>query len=175
MIPADTHPADLVMPILTHPDARLNEIARDAEPGEEMADLLTRMVITLGPGPDTNGHWRGVGLAAPQVGRLVRAIVVHEPHTGKLWCMLNPRIVERSGVTISDDEGCLSVPGLTVRVRRPASVRVEGITAHGEPLKTGLVTGLTARTFVHEIEHLNGMTLARFSAPRTKRRLQAYP
>lgn len=161
--------ADYVLPILEYPDPALAQVCEDAEPGDDIRDLLVRMLVTIGPRPDSDGRWTGAGLAAPQVGRNVRAIVVHDDVTGQVWAMLNPRIVERSGTTTTEPEACLSCPGITVPVTRSWSVRVVGLTAGGEPLDTGLVKGFVARTFQHEIDHLNGVTLAMRTPPRRKR------
>lgn len=167
----DTDPASLVLPILTYPDPRLAMVCEDAEPGHAMADLLTQMLITIGPRPDTNGAWTGQGLAAPQVGYNVRAIVAHCTETGKVWAMLNPRIVERSGTMTTELEECLSCPGVTVPVKRSWSVRVEGLTGYGEKLSTGLVRGPVARCFQHELDHLDGRTIATHTPPRRKHHL----
>ena len=164
-------PGDFVLEILEFPDPRLAVVCEDAVPGQAMVDLLTRMVVTMGPRPDSNGRWLGVGIAAPQVGVNVRAIVVHDTVTGQVWAMLNPRIVERSGLHTTETEECLSCPGVSVPVRRAYSVRVEGVTALGEPMSTGVVKGLTARTFQHEIDHLNGRVIATHTPPRRKRHL----
>ena len=167
-------PSTFVLPILHYPDARLAEVCEDAIPGPEMVDLLARMLVTIGPRPDSHGRWIGLGLAAPQVGCSVRAIVVHDASTGVAWAMINPRIVSRSGTTTTEHEECLSCPGVSVPVKRSWSVRVEGSTAVGEPMAAA-VSGAVARTFQHEIDHLSGVTLATRTPPRTKRRLNHAP
>lgn len=104
---------------------------------------------------------RGMGLAAPQIGVGKRVIVVGGPHFGKLengeelrLAMVNPSAVEVSDVE-TEEEGCLSLPGLRVDVPRPTKCRVIYLTPNREP-KTIEAEGLLARAILHEIDHLNG-------------------
>ena len=94
----------------------------------------------------------GVGLAAPQVGILKRAVVI-DVGDGKIE-LINPEIVEESGEK-TGSEGCLSVPGVFGEVTRPNVVTVKAQDRDGKWFK---ITGkeLLARAFCHEIEHLDG-------------------
>ena len=94
----------------------------------------------------------GVGLAAPQVGILKRAVVI-DVGDGKIE-LINPEIVEGSGEQ-TGSEGCLSVPGVFGEVTRPNVVTVKAQDRDGKWFK---ITGkeLLARAFCHEIEHLDG-------------------
>ena len=94
----------------------------------------------------------GVGLAAPQVGILKRAVVI-DVGDGKIE-LINPEIVEESGEQ-TGSEGCLSVPGVFGEVTRPNVVTVKAQDRDGKWFK---ITGkeLFARAFCHEIEHLDG-------------------
>ena len=94
----------------------------------------------------------GVGLAAPQVGILKRAVVI-DVGDGKIE-LINPEIVEESGEQ-TGSEGCLSVPGVFGEVTRPNVVTVKAQDWDGKWFK---ITGkeLLARAFCHEIEHLDG-------------------
>ena len=94
----------------------------------------------------------GVGLAAPQVGILKRAVVI-DVGDGKIE-LINPEIVEESGEQ-TGSEGCLSVPGVFGEVTRPNVVTVKARDRNGKWFK---ITGkeLLARAFCHEIEHLDG-------------------
>lgn len=94
----------------------------------------------------------GVGLAAPQVGILKRAVVI-DIGKGRIE-LVNPRIVEATGIQ-NGPEGCLSFPGVFGEVERPNYVTVEAQDRHG---KTFRVSGeeLLARAFCHEIDHLDG-------------------
>lgn len=94
----------------------------------------------------------GVGLAAPQVGILKRAVVI-DVGDGKIE-LINPEIVEESGEQ-TGSEGCLSIPGVFGEVTRPNVVTVKAQDRDGKWFK---ITGkeLLARAFCHEIEHLDG-------------------
>lgn len=94
----------------------------------------------------------GVGLAAPQVGILKRAVVI-DIGDGKIE-LINPEIVEESGEQ-TGSEGCLSIPGVFGEVTRPNVVTVKAQDRDGKWFK---ITGkeLLARAFCHEIEHLDG-------------------
>ena len=122
-----------------------------ARPVEVITDVHRRlvedMIATMREAP-------GVGLAGPQVGVLERIFVYEvEDEVGALF---NPVIVARSEATISDEEGCLSLPGLLYPVERHREVRVEGLDERGRPVvKDG--TDLLARVFQHEIDHLDGV------------------
>ncbi len=94
----------------------------------------------------------GVGLAAPQVGILKRAVVV-DTGEGKTE-LINPEIIEESGSQI-DSEGCLSVPKVFGTVERPMNVKVRAQDRDGNWFEIE-GEGLTARAFCHEIDHLDG-------------------
>ena len=99
----------------------------------------------------------GIGLAAPQVGDSVRAIVVRADveEDSEVFCLLNPRIVERDGEAEAI-EGCLSLPTLHGTVVRGAEVLAEGTTLDGQTVQIE-GEGLLARALQHEIDHLNGV------------------
>jgi peptide deformylase len=91
-----------------------------------------------------------VGLAAPQVGVSVRAFVMGTEEQGYI-AVVNPRIVKRSGIKISNIEECLSVPGQRVSVRRSASVTVQATNAEGTPCEF-TCKGQAASIVQHEID-----------------------
>ena len=95
----------------------------------------------------------GVGLAAPQVGILKRVIVI-DIGEGVIE-LINPEIVAEDGVQC-DNEGCLSLPGITEEVTRPRAVTVKGLDRFGNEI---ILEGeeLLARALCHEIDHLNGI------------------
>ncbi len=118
---------------------------------DELLKLLEDMAETMREAP-------GVGLAAPQVGESVRAIIVGEVGEADeemvLHRLINPRIVEAEG-EVESGEGCLSLPTLQGIVLRPQRVVVEAIGPDEERL-TLEAEGWTARALAHEIDHLNG-------------------
>jgi peptide deformylase len=112
--------------------------------------LIDDMIQTMYAAP-------GVGLAAPQVGVGVR-IFVCDVSLGRnpsdLMTFVNPEFVERDGMQL-EEEGCLSAPGLNATVARPARVILKGLDREGEE-QTVEATGLLARCFQHEMDHLDG-------------------
>ncbi|MDO8685121.1 MAG: peptide deformylase [Clostridiales bacterium] len=97
----------------------------------------------------------GIGLAAPQIGLLHRIIVVEL--NSQNYCIVNPEVCLASDWDIMQ-EGCLSLPGRTVNVRRHRLVQIQGQDTTGKP-KSLLASGLLARVFQHEIDHLNGIMI----------------
>lgn len=95
----------------------------------------------------------GVGLAAPQVGILRRVFIIETEETGLVEC-INPEILETVGKQIGE-EGCLSVPGRSGIVERPAVVKFKALNRNGEPFQM-VVKKLAARAICHENDHLNG-------------------
>jgi peptide deformylase len=100
----------------------------------------------------------GIGLAAPQVGVLLRVCVIDlsvGKRGGELLTLVNPEFIERDGMQL-EDEGCLSVPGFTATVARPSRVVVRALDRHGQPSTTE-GSGLLARALQHELDHLDGL------------------
>lgn len=94
----------------------------------------------------------GLGLSANQVGLPYRMFVLEgEP----AYACFNPRVIDISSEEVLLDEGCLSYPGLFVKVKRPRHVKVRFTSPSGET-HTLKFTGMTARAFIHELGHLNG-------------------
>ncbi|MEW6088037.1 MAG: peptide deformylase [bacterium] len=102
---------------------------------------------------------KGVGLAANQVGVLKRIIVI-DVTGGKsggkdLITLVNPVITEKEGL-MEDDEGCLSLPGITANIKRFARVTAAGLDVKGNPVKI-IASDLLSRALQHEIDHLDGI------------------
>ena len=111
----------------------------------------------------------GVGLAAPQVGVLKRFLVMMEPDSGKVFKMINPKILTRSNETCVLEEGCLSVLGhdklpVYANVTRPASVEVEWNNENGDLMRAEM-SGLPARIVQHETDHLDGILFIDYLSP----------
>ena len=140
--------------ILTEEDPTLTRKCR------VVTDFNPRLHQLLDDMAETLEQADGVGLAAPQVGVLRRAVLVLETNVPEgsepyLIELINPEIIESSGEQ-HEPEGCLSVPGQYGIVSRPAFVKVKAQNRFGEVFEvTG--TGLTARCFAHEIDHLDGI------------------
>ena len=141
----------MIRPILRYGDHVLHEpaLAIDALTSE-IDGVVADMIDTMYAAP-------GIGLAAPQIGVALRIFVVdislgRDP--GGLIVMINPAFVARDGMQL-EEEGCLSVPGFNATVVRPERVIVKGLDRSGvEHEREG--TGLLARAFQHEMDHLDG-------------------
>ena len=106
---------------------------------------------------DTMYAANGQGLAAPQVGVSRRIIVLDVPQSdAPAYALINPRVVEQSNETARAEEGCLSIPGVSDMVERPAKVVVEALDAEGAPVRIE-ADGELARCLQHEIDHLDGI------------------
>jgi len=142
----------MILPIPPYPAKALRERSRelrDDEFGPELEKLVADMIETMYDA-------EGVGLAAPQVGRNLRVIVYDlSPERNEPHALINPRILEAEGVQ-NTEEGCLSVPELRGKVRRPARVTVEGRSVKNELVRL-TAEGLAAKMFQHEVDHLDGM------------------
>lgn len=98
----------------------------------------------------------GVGLAAPQIGVLLRVIVIElpEPET-QTYVLVNPEIVKKFGERCVI-EGCLSIPGYSAEIKRAAEVTVKGLDLNGNKIRIK-AEDLLAQALEHEIDHLNGV------------------
>lgn len=97
---------------------------------------------------------KGVGLAAPQIGYLLRIIVVSD--SGNEFAVINPVIKRVSKNKVILEEGCLSLPKIFKDVERPEKVTVSGLDQGGNKIKIK-AEGWLARVLQHEIDHLNGI------------------
>jgi peptide deformylase len=96
----------------------------------------------------------GAGLAAPQIGVPLRAIVTNVDDNVRV--VLNPEIVKQSDEQVEGEEGCLSIPGWYGPVMRRERVTVRGLSRTGKPIKIK-AEGWEARAFQHEVDHLDGI------------------
>ncbi len=119
----------------------------------EVREITPHILTLLDDMKETLHAEEGVGLAAPQVGVLRRIAVVD--YDEEYYEMINPKILDFSGEAI-EEEGCLSVVGVRGRVKRPDSVTAQYVDRKGKKKKV-TVTGITARAFCHEIDHLDGV------------------
>jgi peptide deformylase len=145
----------MILEVLQFPDPRLREVARPLRPEDltpEVRELAQNMAETMYDEP-------GIGLAATQVGRAIRLFVmdIDWPEAGerKLRVLANPVIIQREGRTISEQEGCLSVPEFKSDVERDARVIVRARTLDWEEVEFD-AKDLESFCFQHEIDHLDG-------------------
>ncbi len=142
-----------ILKILTYPDPKLKKKSAPVEKiDKEIEKLLDDMAETMSDAP-------GVGLAAPQVGINLRVVVIdvsaRQQDSPGLIELINPVIISTEGVQI-EEEGCLSIPGFSSEVKRKAKVKVQGLDRKGKLFEYE-GTGLLARAFQHEIDHIDGI------------------
>lgn len=149
----------MIREIIIWPDAVLARKCEDVtEFNADLKRLLTDMAETMLSA-------RGAGLAAPQVGFALRAVVVlvETPEGRAVVPIINPVIVERRGQRWAR-EGCLSLPGFFETVKRSAYVRVEGLDEEGKRIELA-GDGKLAQALQHEIEHLDGIVFVDHLSP----------
>lgn len=138
-----------VLDILQFGDETLRQKSEEVtEFSEELWELLDDMAETM-------YEAGGVGLAAPQVGVLKRVVVIDADEKYGLMELVNPVIVAIKGKQ-HEPEGCLSYPGKSGYVVRPAKVKIKAQDRYGRK-KVYVGSGLLARAFCHETDHLNGI------------------
>jgi len=115
-------------------------------------ETLSRMAVTMYEGA-------GVGLAAPQVG-ISQQLIVVDIGTG-LYKLVNPRIIKRQGTQVTQ-EGCLSVPGICINVKRARKVWLKALDADGKFVDIQ-AEDLLACVFQHEIDHLKGKMIVDYA------------
>jgi peptide deformylase len=157
------------MDVLSHPNAALKQKAAPVDPTVEkdLLDLCRTMARAMYDAP-------GIGLAAPQIGVLKRVIVYDLEDEGRVIALCNPEIIESSEVVEVDDEGCLSLPGITIPIERPIEVVCEAMSLSGKPVRIE-ADGLHARVLQHEIDHLDGLLILDRATPEERKAaLQRY-
>ena len=142
----------MIRPILRYGDRPLHGVASDVTSFDDTLErLIDDMIETMYAAP-------GVGLAAPQIGVPLRVSVIDlsvGKVGGEVITLINPAFVERDGMQL-EEEGCLSVPGFSATVPRPARVVVRTLDRKGHERRIE-GTGLLARALQHEIDHLDGV------------------
>ena len=155
-----------MLKIITIPDPILNKKCEPvSEVNNEIRELLDKMLQTM--------YKSGIGLAAPQIGISKRLIVLDvSPRPGlkryqeekkeknkeikpNPFQMVNPEITWLSDKKETDEEGCLSIPGIMANVTRPSSCKIKYLDKNGES-KELHANGLLSRCLQHEIDHING-------------------
>lgn len=164
---------DLLRTVTTHPkvvaadDPILRRIASPIEQGLVVGALLDAMHTAM-------DYPAGIGLAAPQIGISVRAVVAGIPHGSEMIKheLLNPEIYEHNGRPKLGWEGCLSFPrGWRALVPRSPHIKVRGFDRHWRPVDFG-ARDLVARVLQHEIDHLDGILVSDKAERIDKRKAQ---
>ena len=137
-----------IIPIHVVPDPVLRQKSKRVRSIDES---IHRLIDDM---RETMNHVHGAGLAAPQLGTLLRVIVIGMPEEEDI-VLINPEIVRRKGERVVD-EGCLSIPGYIGQIKRAESVRVKGRDQNGKEIRIK-ASELLAQALEHEIDHLNGV------------------
>jgi peptide deformylase len=147
--------------IIQYPDPRLKKVSLPVETFDESLTALAARMFQL------MREARGVGLAAPQVGQNIRMFVMNhsgDPADDRVY--INPELSEAEGSEESE-EGCLSLPGLNVRVIRDKTMRIRAKDLDGNDIDQ-VETGYIARVWQHEFDHLNGTLITDRMGPVAK-------
>jgi peptide deformylase len=148
--------------IRQYPDPVLRMRAREVESfDDDLRRLVERMTQLM---QDASG----VGLAGTQVGTLQRLFVLQPDAESEPRALVNPVIVDRSEETVGDDEGCLSLVGITVPVERAVRVTLEAKDERGEEVRLEFEDH-PARIVQHELDHLDGVLIIDRTTPEARR------
>jgi peptide deformylase len=144
----------MVLPILTYPNDYLRT------PGEPVVFPLSKEIQKLTRDMiDTVRKADGIGLAAPQVGKSVRVIIINLEKNGvPPMALYNPEVISRGFKKEDIEEGCLSIPGVFGFVKRPKKATVQAQNAEGKTVKL-TDDGWISRVAQHEIDHINGVLI----------------
>ena len=147
--------------IIQYPDPRLKKVSVPVETFDDSLKALAARMFQL------MREARGVGLAAPQVGQNIRMFVMnHSGDPADDRAYVNPELSEAEGSEESE-EGCLSLPGLNVRVIRDKTMRIRAKDLDGNDIDQ-VQTGYIARVWQHEFDHLNGTLITDRMGPVAK-------
>ncbi len=150
----------MILEVKNYPNPVLRKKCKEVEEvTEEIRNLIFDMKETMIKG-------KGIGLAASQTGVLKRIIVIHpitertpEEKAKKIpQVFINPKIIKKTKENEIEEEGCLSFPGLFLKIKRAKGIEVEALNENGEKIRFK-TEGLPARVFQHEIDHLDGILL----------------
>ena len=147
--------------IIQYPDPRLKKVSAPVETFDESLKALAARMFQL------MREARGVGLAAPQVGHNLRMFVMNhsgDPADDRVY--VNPELSEAEGAE-EGEEGCLSLPGLNVRVIRDKTMRIRAKDQDGNDVDQ-VASGYIARVWQHEFDHLNGTLITDRMGPVAK-------
>ena len=145
---------DRKLKLRIYPDSVLRETAFPVKDiNIEIHDLIEDMAELM-------YRHEGIGLAAPQVGVLQQIIIADDD--GRKLSLINPAIVEEDGEDFLE-EGCLSLPGIWVNIRRSSTVLIKYINLEEKEIQREY-SGLVARIIKHEIDHLNGIIILDYAS-----------
>ena len=140
----------MIRDLVKHDDPILREVMPDLDFKEHSAEDIKSLCDDL---VESVQEYKGLGLAANQIGLRMRAFVLW---TSPTIIAINPRVVYESDDLQYSDEACLSFPGVVMKIKRPMEIRVRYYEPNGE-IVSKTFKGMTAKAFHHEMDHLNGV------------------
>jgi len=149
------------MKIITTPDKRLRDVSEKVgKIDDEVLEVIANMRKLSADWEADHPYELSAAMAAPQMGVNKRMIIIRDDMEDKnnthFTAFINPEVTKTEGKTVTDFEGCLSVPTIYGKVPRPYKVRVKAKLEDGKEVRIK-ATGELARTLLHEIDHLNGV------------------
>jgi peptide deformylase len=156
-------PLDDVLDVVIYPDPRLDKVCRAIKPEElasgkadgiDLKEFARKMLATM-------YYSEGIGLAAPQVGVNLRMFTIDiSPDRNDPLVLINPVISNARG-SETDEEGCLSIPEVRVKVKRPTEITISAVDLDNKPIVIE-AKELFARCCQHETDHLNGVLILKY-------------
>lgn len=166
----------MILPIYAYGNPVLKKVAEDIDPDyPNLEQLLADMWETL-------YHSRGIGLAAPQIGRSIRIFLVDTQQLderedeaptqeGIKQVFINAQIIEETGEDWTYEEGCLSIPDIAGEVDRPEQVTIRYLDEQFQQHEQTF-TGMNARVIQHEYDHIEGILFTELLKPARKQRIR---
>lgn len=152
-------------PILREPT---KEIDFDKVPGKTVSYMAMSLMESL-------EHYDGLGLSANQVGIGARMCAVNVLDESKIYCLINPKVINKSDTFNEFNEGCLSFPGLFLKIKRPSWVEIEFQAINGQKIQKQF-EGIFATCVLHELDHLDGIVytdlVSRMKLEQAKRKVK---
>jgi len=140
-----------ILKIITQPNPILRKKSTEIDlkkiKAPELKSLISAMAKTM-------TKTDGVGLAAPQIGKNIRLVLINSKDGA--FCLINPKIIKKSFARELGEEGCLSIPGIFGKVKRHKKITLTYLNQNGKKIKLA-AQGLMARVMQHEIDHLDGI------------------
>ncbi len=167
----------MILPIYIYGSKVLNTAAKEINISETNKDELKQLLDDMF---ETMYAANGIGLAAPQVGKSVRILIVDGSDLSDTYSylkdfkkiMINPKVTSESDETATYEEGCLSIPDVHCSIERPKVITVNYFDENLEE-KVETFDGFAARMLQHELDHLDGITFTEKAAPIRKKMIRA--
>jgi peptide deformylase len=149
--------------VILDPHPTLHKECKEADPNSpEIKNLLATMRATLKEWEEGEDRYVSVGLAAPQIDEPWRVVLVrsdfHDYDKKDFYALINPEITKYEGSPIQDDESCMSVHGIHVKIPRYPKIKVKAKDEEGNEIKF-TARGYEAKVIQHEVDHINGLLI----------------